>query len=432
MCDSLVALPPATAGKNVIFGKSADCQVNEAHALVRIPRKRHFSGETFRATHIVIPQVEETYEVLLSKSFWTWGCEMGINEHGLAMGNEAVWSTVQNDETVDGLISMDLMRLALERARTCQEAIDVIGSLLKEYGQGGNCELSGNSHFDCLFIVSDTKEAYVLETAGREWSAKRIETIGSISNAFTINDDWDQCSLAVGDGKLNWTATYEEPEIVPLIGSRERQATTYQGLATAQGNIDIQTAFDILRHHGDDYHPAVGDVATNICVHAGPQEYRQWQATGAMASQVSSDGILAWVTGTSGTCVSIFKPVFLGVEMPDIGPVPTERFNADALWWKHELLHRRAMTNFGNLVPAIREDFNALEAEFLAEAVSVLKGTDLQKKGFMDHCFRKAEEATKKWTDRLAARTDLKFEDPAYRNMWAKYNREAGVTDMPT
>jgi hypothetical protein len=50
----------------------------------------------------------------------------------------------------------------------------------------------------------------------------------------------------------------------------------------------------------------------------------------------------------------------------------------------------------------------------------------------MDHCFRKAEEATKKWTDRLAARTDLKFEDPAYRNMWAKYNREAGVTDMPT
>ena len=59
----------------------------------------------------------------MSKSFWTWGCEMGINEHGLAMGNEAVWSTVQNDETVDGLIGMDLMRLALERPRPARKPL---------------------------------------------------------------------------------------------------------------------------------------------------------------------------------------------------------------------------------------------------------------------------------------------------------------------
>ena len=37
MCDSFVALPPATAGKSVIMAKSADCLVNEAHALVRLP-----------------------------------------------------------------------------------------------------------------------------------------------------------------------------------------------------------------------------------------------------------------------------------------------------------------------------------------------------------------------------------------------------------
>ena len=37
MCDTFVALPPVTAGKSVILGKSADCRVNEAHALVRLP-----------------------------------------------------------------------------------------------------------------------------------------------------------------------------------------------------------------------------------------------------------------------------------------------------------------------------------------------------------------------------------------------------------
>ena len=73
MCDSFVALAPATANGTVILAKSADCQVNEAHALVRFPARRHVSGEVFKATHLLVPQAEEIYEVILGKSFWTWG-----------------------------------------------------------------------------------------------------------------------------------------------------------------------------------------------------------------------------------------------------------------------------------------------------------------------------------------------------------------------
>src|SRR3970282_2488665 len=93
MCDTFVALPASPRGKSMLFAKSADCEVNEANAVVRIPRRKHVRGEAVRLTHLVVPQAEETYELLLTKAFWTYGCEIGVNEYGLAMGEEGVLPT---------------------------------------------------------------------------------------------------------------------------------------------------------------------------------------------------------------------------------------------------------------------------------------------------------------------------------------------------
>ncbi len=425
MCDSFVALPTATQNHTVILGKSADCQVNEAHALVRFPGRKHLSGAAFKATHLVVPQVAETYEVILGKSFWTWGAEIGINEHGVAIGNEAVFTTLQKDEKSEGLMVIDMLRIGLERGRTALEAVGAITTALEQIGQGGNCELTGNSHFDGSYLIADPTEAWILETAGRQWVAKKVtDSIGSISNVLSIGDDWDLSSLTE---RRDWASSYGEPEIIARIGSRERQACSYNGLAAAKGNITVRTAFDVLRQHGEGYHPAAGEVHQNICVHAGAPQYRQWQAVGAMVAEMSADGVIGWFTATSGTCVSIFKPVFVGVDLPNIGPLPTEQYDPRALWWKHELLHRRAMADFHHLVPEIRQDFDALEDEFLAEAPSVMKGTLAQKKEFMDYCFQKAEQATEVWINRVGGRSDLRFDEPSYAGMWQKYNSMSGL-----
>jgi hypothetical protein len=231
--------------------------------------------------------------------------------------------------------------------------------------------------------------------------------------------------------RLNWASAYALPEVPPTLGSPVRQAITYNSLAAAVGDISVKRIFDLMRHHGEGYHPASAEAHRNICVHAGPQENRWWQADGVMVTDVGPHGVMAWVTGTSGTCVSIFKPVFLGMELPDIGPYPSERFDPRSLWWKHELLHRRAMAGFDNLVPEIRADFDPLEAGFLAEAETVKRGSPAEKKEFMDYCFQTAMQATESWIARLRRHPGLKFEDPAYRAMWVKLNAEAGLSGMP-
>ena len=432
MCDTFVALSTTTLNGSVLFAKSADCEVNEANALVRIARQKHEVGEGVRITHRMIPQARETYEVLLVKAFWTYGCEIGVNEYGLSMGEEAVYTTEGNNEKEDGIIGPDMTRIALERAKNCQEAIEVVISLLEEFGQGGNCEMSGNSHFDSSYLIADTKEAYILETAGRSWAVKKIDEFDSISNMLSIENDWLRSSTGKNRQKLNWSQTYSLLDIPATLGAPERRSITYNALSQVAGNISVKTAFDIMRQHGSSYHPALPETHRNICMHAGPFRNRWWQADGVMVSDVGDHGVMAWVTGTSGTCVSIFKPVFLGLELPDLGPTPTEHFNPSCLWWKHELLHRRAMADFINLVPEIRNDFDSLEEEFLIEVETVLKGSFQEKKEFMDHCFRRAMRATEEWIRRLRNRNDLNFNEyPKYAEMWRIFNSLAGLRGMP-
>ena len=430
MCDTFVALPSVTRDRNVLFAKSADCEVNEANAIVRIPRKKHVPGQSVRVTHLVIPQAAETYEIFLTKAFWTYGCEIGINEYGLAMGEEAVFTTEMAEEK-DGLIGPDLMRLGLERARDCQEAIEIMTGLLEKYGQGGSAELKGNSHFDSSFLMADTHEAYILETAGRKWATRKVEDFDSISNMLGISTNWTACSVNA-ETKTHWAQTFGLPEVPPNLGSPDRQCITYDMLKASSGQVTASTMFDIMRHHNDGYDPASADAQRNICMHAGPQENRWWQADGVMVTDVGEHGVLIWVTGTSGNCLSIFKPVFMGIDLPEsIGPTPTEHFDPRSLWWKHELLHRRAMADFDQLMPEIRTDFDVLENEFLSASESVKKGTLAEKRDFMEYCFQKSMQATEAWIGRLRARTDLEFADPAYRAMWQKLNAEAGLIGMP-
>ncbi len=111
--------------------------------------------------------------MLPAKPFWIWGAEMGANEHGATLGNEAVFTRVPCGKRPD-LIGMDLLRLALERGRTAHEALEVITGPLAEHGQSGNCGLKHPTYYHNSFLIADLHSAWVLETARPHWAAERV------------------------------------------------------------------------------------------------------------------------------------------------------------------------------------------------------------------------------------------------------------------
>jgi secernin len=134
-----------------------------------------------------------------------WGSEMGANEFGVCIGNEAVWTQLNGpNDKEERLLGMDLVRLGLERGRTAREALDIITNLLEKYGQGGNCsDLMDGFTYHNGFLIADPSEAWVLETADREWAAEKVESgFRNISNCLSIGTKIDLMSKGLKEVAL--------------------------------------------------------------------------------------------------------------------------------------------------------------------------------------------------------------------------------------
>jgi secernin len=397
MCDTMVRVEPG----RVLFAKNSDRDPNEAQALTWQPARTHAPGARVRCTYLTIEQAPRTHAVLLSRPFWMWGAEMGANEHGVVIGNEAVFTTQPDAEV--GLTGMDLVRLGLERASTAREAVDVIVTLLDEHGQGGGCGHEDRSFtYHNSFLVADGRTALVLETAGRRWAVEEVSSgARSISNGLTIP---------------GFAERHADRLRTRVSACATRRALTEGRAARAEGPADLMAT---LRDHGPAglrYSPVNGAMAAP-CMHAGGLLAAS-QTTASWVTELTPAGARHWVTATAAPCTALFKPVRVDAPL-DLGPEPTDTFDAATPWWRHERLHRLVLRDPARLLPPLAAERDEIERAWLAAPPAPAAA------------FRQADDLTDRWLGRASARAVADRRPVWVRRYWRLRDRRAGMPAGP-
>lgn len=307
-----------------------------SHWLEIVPRRQHPTdavvtvGATERADMpgrlSEIPQVSETFRYITMNysSYAGFPAPItngGLNEHQVAVRD--VWSP-SRDELVAmtpnpqaGPNYSDLARIALERARTAREAVQIIGELINEYGY---TTYGGNSH-----LIADAREGWVvLEFAGGKglWVAERLGPddvrvnypgyIGDVPTDYASHPDFmgseNLVSFAVEQGwydpasgqPFNADRVYGLGGIMRSPGTKFVSPGKIEEELRAMAPVSIEEMMALVRD------PRIADD------HAGYGQVAQLRA-----DLPRSELALLWVAPT-GSVTAPFLPWWMGVD--DVPP----------------------------------------------------------------------------------------------------------------
>ena len=413
MCDTQALI----AANGVWLAKNSDREPSEPQAVVRLEAVHDDPAPLLRTSYLEIEQQAHRHACILSKPVWCWGAEMGVNEHGVAIGNEAIFSKLAS--RAPALLGMDLLRLALERADSAEAALQVITELLERYGQGGPAGYrDGHFCYDNSFLIADGRQVWLLETAGRHWAARAVEQSAAISNQLSLRRDWQRASASLhqqgerrGD-KLDFAVHFDTRLMPWFAASARRRALAQRCLAGASSAPEFARFAEHLRSHAAGNEAPLAGSNADLCLHAaGP--IRRSQTTASMIVQLAPGcpPRMAF-TGTSAPCLSIFRPVDFSAAWSVLTP-PAQQLAAP-LWHLHEPLHRRALFD-PRLRAHIRSSRAAVEAQMFA-ALSRADAVEMQA----------ADQAVFEWHQHMLARCG---EAPTVQpsRYWRRLNRMDGI-----
>ena len=383
----------ATSDGSVLFFHQEDLGVNSLQHVRVVPRQAHDLEENpmVELYWIEIPQVDSTYAYVGNYTYdddaIPGGLSGGMNEHGVVIGMNVGYPKEPIPEE-DGLLWSDFMQIVLERARTAQEGIEILGWLTEEYH---NTDDPGQ-----MYGVADPNEGWIFESTPTRWVAKRVEDDGwwVLANRYTIGTEWDLGSEDIVEFAID-NGWYDPAEDAPFHFARVytrdtfdrrnewfpnrpydylREARSEQFLTdTARnGGISLEDVMTLMRDHYSD----------TFLYHDPPHQspYRNIEISRTVASlvghlqnnQPAELGSVLWMTLSPPAttpylpfwagATEIAEPLGVGVAYEGI-----EDFDPASAWWSFNAVRRMAEQDWGTYFPVVEDFWSSFERRAIAE-----------------------------------------------------------------
>ncbi|MBX7225970.1 MAG: C69 family dipeptidase [Chitinophagales bacterium] len=430
MCDTFYIPAHMSVSGFPVLAKNSDREPNEAQNIDLFPAHEAKNSKQ-RCTFIEVEHPQHRYSVMLSKPFQMWGAEMGVNEHGLAIGNEAVFTKMKFKKDNSGLTGMDMLRLALESCTNAEMALEKIVSLLEQYGQdacGGYTDK--NFYYHNSFLIADREKAFILETAGQHWVYRQVTQRSAISNRLSITTAYDGISKDTVDyaTKKGWTKqkdfsfadAFAAPFMSRLAKGAERQYLCHTKIDYPKHKLDTTDIFEILRtHHEEKFEPQHAGM-NNLCLHASGL-FTPSQTTGSMVAMLGQKKFPVWFTGTAASCLSIYKPFYFDSSYLANNVLFTSTNVYDeSYWWQWEKFHRRALPVYQEFIQAFTLERNQVQQE-------IFHLTETQySENVSDKAVKISMDFLQKWTN-IVEKIAPKKMPFSYNYHWKKWNKQAKI-----
>jgi dipeptidase len=360
-----------------------------------------------------------------------------MNEYQVAIGETTFTGREELWDKSKPLKYWHLMKLALERSATAREAIDVITSLVAEYGYGSEGE---------SFSIIDPNEAWILEMIGTggegdaQWVAIKIPD-GNISahanmariGEFPLNDP-ENCiysenviSFAVEKGfyipdsgvPFRFNEAYNPPSPDRLKYCESRVWSLFSRAAPSQNfssdycrgvegaeryplwikpdnKLSLQDVMSLVRDHyeGTDF-----DMTNGIAAgpHGSPFRCRPlfWETDSvkyswerpistyntcfsyiAQARNYLPDDVggIAWF-GVDDTYFTCYVPLYCGItEIPKAFTIgDISKFSWDSMWWVFNFVSNFTNLRYKDMIEDVKQVQNELEDTFISEQKDIEK-----------------------------------------------------------
>ncbi|MFC2063119.1 C69 family dipeptidase [Chloroflexota bacterium] len=401
MCTMVVVGKTGTADGSTIIYHNEEVPPTTAQRLNIVDDTKH-TDDTRKCGFETIPQIPATYRHIGDR-YWSGAYPpgdwvTGMNKFGLIVVSNAQQSKEKSLAANKGVTYFDMTEVVIERARTAQQAVIILSSLIDKYGVAG--------HFaNNCWVIADQKNAWYVEASIRHWVGRRIREneLMVIGNRYLIDTEWELSSrdlikyatsqgwFSKNSGKqFSWKDVYGDPINQNLAWLVNREKRMKDLLTRKWGEITLRDCFEAMRDHSEEHKPGYPSPHETPTIDTLSTDSTREKF--ALCSGLSVFGVVfhlrSWLPREIGVvmwyrmaaaCSSINLPVYAGItELPAVYTMDlTNEPDQISAWWCFKFLMDSVDKNYAKWNPSVRRAWFNIEKRMLKET-SKLEETALE------------------------------------------------------